>query len=158
MTVRYSAGLAKSLMNGGGDFATIFTNCSILIMSGTQPVSANDALTGTILARVTESGLAFTHGAPQGGLNWGTPYISGSVAYMDKASGEDWRYTGLAAGVARWGRLVGNPLDDGSSSTTLPRIDFSIGRTSGILLLTDTDIAVSEPGTIVSAKLSLPLT
>ena len=59
MTIRLSTGLRNALAQGLG-FAGVFNRGSINIYSGAQPVSADAAVTGTLLGAVTASSGALT--------------------------------------------------------------------------------------------------
>ena len=75
---------------------------------------------------------------------------------IEKASGETWQDTGIAAGVAGYFRFVANPTDGGGGSTTLPRIDGSVGTSGADLNMSNTTIAIGATYTIDSFKLTLP--
>ena len=64
--------------------------------------------------------------------------------------------SGIAAGVAGWARFCANPLDDGSASTTLSRVDMSVGKGTGDLQLSSVNVAVNAPITVDVAILRLP--
>lgn len=121
MAVRTSTGFASRIL-GPESFATIFQGGSIEIRSGTQPASADEPATGTLLARITRDGLLWTAGSPTNGLEF-----VNAGRYASKNFSHSWRLKGIAAGTAGWFRLVGNAPDDGGTSTTLPRIDGAIG-------------------------------
>ncbi len=121
------------------------------IYSGAQPASADDAITGTLLATITESGGAWTAGLPGNGLEWGTA-AAGAIA---KAGGETWKGNGLVAGVAGWARFKGNAADDNTTRTDLPRYDMPIGKSSGTLKLSTTAIAVGVPVSIDTCTFAL---
>ena len=78
---------------------------------------------------------------------------SGAIA---KATAETWQDTGLAAGTAGYFRLVANATDAGAASTTLPRIDGSVGTSGADLNMSSTTIAVGATYTIDSFTLTLP--
>lgn len=157
MALRFSTGLKNALLGesgidtGANGLRGVFKDGVINVYSGAQPASADDAVTGTLLGTVTVDGAAFTPGSPTGGLEFGAP-ASGVVA---KSVAETWKFTGLAAGTAGWFRFVGNALDGGASSTSLPRIDGSIARTGGDLNLSNTTIAVGAPTTIDVFQLTM---
>lgn len=150
MTVRFSTGLRDGMLNATG-LKEAFTDGVLRIYSGAQPTSADSAITGTLLLEITVNGGAFSHGSPTNGLEFDAP-SSGVIA---KAAAETWQGDGLAAGTAGWFRLCGNPLDDGSSSTTLARIDGSVGKTGADLNLSNVSIAVSAPTTIDAFQITL---
>ena len=151
MTIRASSGL-KDAMLGEVGFKAALANGVLRIYTGVQPASADQATTGSLLATITLAGGAFTHGSPTNGLNWDTP-DGGTIS---KPSGATWTGTGSAAGVAGWARFFGNPVDDGSQSTTLARLDMSVGKGTGDLQLTNVNLEVSAPVTVDVATIRLP--
>ncbi len=78
MTIRLSTGLRNALAQGLG-FAGVFNRGSINIYSGTQPVSADAAVTGTLLGTVTASSGALTQETQATGTITLTGGGSGSV-------------------------------------------------------------------------------
>lgn len=78
MTIRLSTGLRNALTQGLG-FAGAFNRCSINIYSGTQPVSADAAVTGTLLGTVTASSGALTQETRASGTVTLTGGASGSI-------------------------------------------------------------------------------
>lgn len=141
MAVKYSTGVADLLLNA---VDVGFENCVVDIYSGTQPNSANDAPVGTLLARATLDGGAFAEGAALNGLNFDAS-VNGVLSKNPTAV---WKYTGLANGTARWFRLRANGVDDNSVSTTLLRIDGSVGTSTADMILSNLTIAVGAVGTI----------
>lgn len=150
MALRFSTGLRNAMLDSTGLSAALADGV-IHIYTGSQPASADAAVTGTLLGTVTVDGGAFTPGSPTNGLEFGT--ASGGV--IAKAPGESWEFTGLADGTAGWFRFVGNAMDDGTSSTTLPRIDGSIAKTGGDLNLSNTAITTGAPNTIDVFQLTM---
>jgi hypothetical protein len=136
----------------GGALRDILRDGVLRIYSGSQPSSPDAAVSGTLLLEISESAGAFAHGAFDNGLEFGDA-ASGSIS---KASGETWQDTGIAAGTAGWFRFVGNPTDDGSASTTLPRIDGSVGTSGADLNMSSTSITVGATYTIDTFTLTLP--
>ena len=57
MTIRQSTGL-RNLLCGNDGFASAFKNGEIRIYTGTQPATADAAVTGTLLGVVTKDGAA----------------------------------------------------------------------------------------------------
>lgn len=143
MTVRVSTGF-RDLILGTEAFRDIFERGVIFIYTGSQPATADAAVSGTKLGQVTESGGAFNFGSPDNGLLFAAP-DGGSIA---KDSGQLWQFEGLADGTAGWGRLMGNALDNEGQSESLPRVDFSIGRSGADLILSNTSIVTGATHTI----------
>ena len=141
MTVRLSTGLRNNLAGATG-FAATFANGVIDIYTGTQPVSADSAISGTLLGRVTLNSGAFTAGLPGNGLT----FAAAAAGAVSKSG--VWSFAGLANGTAGWFRLKGNALDNDSASTTLPRVDGSIATSGADLNLSNIAIAIGAPNTI----------
>jgi hypothetical protein len=149
MTVRLSTQLRTNLAGGTG-FAATFANGVIDIYSGTQPATADDAVTGTLLGVVTLNSGAFTDGVATNGLTFAAA-SSGSVS----KSGV-WSFNGIAAGTAGWFRFRGNAADTGLATTTLPRLDGSIAVSGADLNLSNISIAVGAPTTLDSFTFTIP--
>ena len=143
MTVRLSTRTRTNLAGTTG-FGATFANGVIDIYSGTQPATADAAITGTLLGRVTLNSGAFTAGSPTNGLTFATA-ADGAIS----KSGV-WSFNGLAAGTAGWFRLKGNALDNDGVSTTLPRVDGSIAVSGADMSLSNIAIAIGAPNTIDS--------
>lgn len=133
MTTRFSTGLINDMYGengvetGAGGLKYCLKNGIIHCYSGAQPASANDAPSGTYLGYITKDGGAWAAGSPTNGLQFDSP-AGGSIS---KAAAQTWKFVGVAAGTIGWARFKGNAADNDLSSTTLPRIDFSVGTTSG---------------------------
>lgn len=151
MTIRASTGLKNAMLGTVGLQAAMLDGV-IRVYSGSQPASADAAVTGTLLMEITLNGGSFSHGSPTNGLEWDTP-VGGTIS---KPVADTWQGAGISAGVAGWARFCANPLDDGSSSTTLARIDMSVGKGTGDLQLSNVNVAVAAPITVDVATLRLP--
>lgn len=149
MTLRFSTGLGNALAGSSG-FKEAFLNGVIELRSGTQPASADDAATGTLLALVTQDGGAFTPGSPTNGLQLGTP-----AARKVEKSGV-WGYTGLAPGTVGWFRYRANAADAGGSSSTLVRMDGSVGVGSGDMQMAALAIALDQAGVVQDFFFQVP--
>lgn len=149
--LRLSTGLRDALL-GTQSFKDIFMDGVIYIYSGSQPSSADAAVQGTLLGKVTQDAGSFSFGTADNGIEFGSP-DGGAIA---KASGENWQFEGLEDGVAGWGRLMGNDVDDLGFSESLPRLDFSIGRTGADLNLSNTNIATGAIHTIDVFEYAIP--
>ena len=121
----FAAGTALCAAKGGSIW-DLLRHGVIKIYSSAQPDEADDAITGTLLGYVSASAGTWAHAAFANGLLFGTA----ASAVMDKDSSQTWQCTATATGTARSFRFVANPTDDLSESTTLCRIDGSVG-TSG---------------------------
>lgn len=148
MAFRYSTKLFNDFLT---TLKTDLANGVIQFYTGAQPTSPDAAVTGTYLGKATLAGGAWTAGTATNGLNFGTV---GSAA-VDKATAEEWKFVCETAGTIGWARFVGNPVDAGGSSTTLPRLDFSVGIASGDAQMAKVTYAVGETGVIQSFNIPL---
>ena len=150
MAVKFSTGLVSKMHGkngtdtGADGLRGIFTNGVIKLYTGAQPADADSAPTGTMLGDITVGGGAFVEGSASNGLNFGAP----SGRSISKASGETWKFTGVAAGTIGWFRFQANAVDNDSVSTSLSRIDGSVGITSGDMRMTSVTSAVGTSITV----------
>ena len=151
MTIKLSTGLRNNLAGALG-FGATFNTGAIFVYSGPQPLSADSPASGTLLGIVTTEGATWTAGSPSNGLVFG-PAAAGVVAKTT----DNWKFTGLAAGVAGWFRLVANGIDSGAVSQTLPRMDGSVGTPgSADMGLTNIQVAVGSPNTLDVFQFTVP--
>lgn len=149
MAFRYSTKIFHDFLNTA--VKTALADGVINFYTGSQPANPDLAPTGTFLGKATLAGGAWTAGTATNGLEFGTVVDTGNgAASLDKASAEEWKFVCSVAGTIGWARFVGNPVDAGAVSTTLSRIDFSVGVTSGDALMSKVTYAVGETGVIQS--------
>lgn len=141
MTIRLSTQLRNNLAGTTG-FASTFANGVVEIYSGSQPASADAAVTGTLLGVITLGSGAFTPGSPTNGLT----FAAASGGAVSKSG--VWSCSGLAAGVAGWFRLKGNAVDAGGVSTVLPRLDGSVAVSGADMNLSNITFFVNAPVTV----------
>lgn len=153
MAFRLSTGLRNAMLGTTG-FKGALADGKIKVFTGSQPISADNAEQGTLLVEFTLDAGAFSHGAATNGLEFGTA-ASGAIA---KATAEIWRGVAVAAGTAGWARFVANPTDSGGSSTTLARLDFTVGLSgSGAdAILSDITLEVGQSVTCDTFTMTLP--
>lgn len=151
MTIRLSTGLRNAMVGDVG-MKNAFAKGVLYVYSGAQPTSADSAVQGTLLAKVTVDGGAFAFGSPDNGLSLDAA-ANGAVA---KAAAENWKATATAAGTAGWFRLMGNTSDNLASSTTLARMDGSIGISGADLSLPAIDFVIGTPITVDQFSFTLP--
>ena len=149
MTIRFSTGLRNNLAGTTG-FAATFANGVIEVYTGTQPATADSAVSGTLLGTVTLASGAFTPGTATNGLTFASA-SGGAVAKTGV-----WSFNGVATGTAGWFRLKGNATDAGGASTTLPRLDGSIATSGADLNLSNISIVTSAPTTVDSFTWTQP--
>lgn len=136
----------------GGSLKEIFKDGVLRIYSGTAPATADAAITGSLLCEISVDSLAFVPGSFDNGLEFGDAVL-GVIA---KATGETWSGVASGNGTATHYRLVGNATDSGSLSTTLPRIQGTVGvGTSYDLNISSTSITIAETITISSFSYTL---
>jgi len=146
MTIKLSTGLRDDLLDTGS-LKSIFNLGFLKIYSGSPPSSANDAVTGTLLCTVSNNGTGT-------GITMAASASSGTLA---KNGSETWKGTNAATGTAGYFRLVG-ASDDGTSSTTQPRIQGSVGTAGEDLNLSSVSLTSAAEQTIDYFTVALPET
>ncbi len=146
---RYSTGVFNAFLK------TLKTNMAdgvIKFYTGSQPTSPDAAVTGTYLGKVTLAGGVWNAGTATNGLEFDAP----SGATLTKAPAEEWKFVCETGGTIGWGRFVSNSASDtGGSSTSLNRMDFSVGITSGDCQMSKVTYAAGE--TAVIQQFTIPL-
>ena len=135
----------------GGAFVDLFRNCIVDVFTGSQPVSADAAETGSKLLSITLSSGPFTAGSPVNGINFGE--VASGV--LHKEAGEVWSGLGLVAGPAGWFRFYANDYVLGASLTAI-RMDGGVATSGSQFNLSNTSIAVGGTTTVDSVSLTLP--
>lgn len=146
MTIRMSEGAAKALMGSAGpldaSFREMFQAGALYGYAGVQPDSANDAVTGyTLLAIASKNGDTFVPGdtVTGNGIEFDDAVYDSDLnaVLLGVVAGFNLMFKGVtgANGNMGWCRLVANPVDNGASSTTLYRLDMSVGVTTGDVLI-----------------------
>ena len=155
MTIRVSEGVWKALLGhdtaGDKSFRQIFEGGALYGYGGVQPDSANANITGyTLLAIASKDGATFVPGdlVTGNGMEWDEAvanYVLNQVE-LKLVTGFNLIFKGVtgANGNMGWCRLVGNAADDETESFDLPRIDFSVGVTSGDILIAPTTKIVQD--------------
>jgi hypothetical protein len=143
---------AKTMLLSTGSLNSIFTTGCIWVFSGARPASPDDATTGTLVGQITTSGGAWVAGASTNGLLFESPAVLG---VLSKKTSDTWKMVGKSIGNAGYARFVGNATDAGGASTSLPRMDFDVGTTSGVLQLTSTATTVGSLTTVDTFTIAL---
>ena len=121
MTLRLSTGLRTQLLSTGS-LKSIFAAGFLKIYSGTEPTSADDAVTGTLLCTISIS-------SGGTGVNFDTAAVAG---VLSKAPAEAWSGVNAASGTAGYFRHVAVG-DTGALSTTQPRLQGAVAVVGGQL-------------------------
>ncbi len=137
----------------GGSIRDVFKQGVLKIYSGSQPATADAAVTGTLLLTITVGAQPFTAGNCTNGLEFGAAangMVSKGTSY--------WQGTAVASAEAGWFRLSANGTDGTGVSTTLPRIDGAITETGGggEIEMSDTTVTSGNVTTIDTFTISLP--
>ena len=138
----------------GGCMKDVMRNGILCIYSGSQPANGDTAFSGTLLVSITVGSGAFVCGTETYGLEFGDE----ASGYLEKCDGEVWSGVAVATGTAGWFRFHANATDYvvSGASTTLPRIDGSVGTSGADLNMASTSIVSGSTYTIDSFKLTLP--
>ncbi len=133
-----------TLSHEAASLQEIFHKGFIKLYSGSQPATANDAPTGTLLCTVYSDGSA-------AGLSFG----DASSGVLAKTVGETWSGTAVGTGTAGWFRLVA-PSDTAASSTTEERLDGAVATSGAQLNMSSTSIVTSAVQTISTFSITMP--
>lgn len=139
--IRLSTGY-KTRILGPTSFVDIFRFGVIRVYSGAAPLTANDAVTGTLLGSVTTDGITWLpNGAGGGGL-----LFEQIGEFVVRKQDQDWMLIGAAAGTMAWFRLFAAAQDDGAASISAPRIDgtIGVGGSGADLVVPSTTLSVSQ--------------
>jgi hypothetical protein len=144
--------LAAAVNSAGICTATV----SGAVVTVRAPAGMGTAWNGASLATSTTTLTATSGGNLSGGVAAvnGLQFLAAVNGVVTK-NAEDWKFDGVADGAAGWFRLVGNGTDAGGTSTTLPRLDGSIGAT-GDMVLASTAITTGAPNTIDAFSYTIP--
>ena len=136
----------------GGSIAGIFRNGCIRIYTGTQPATANDGETGTLLVEITQNSQPHSTGVSgTNGLNLGQP----SNGVIGKAPGEVWAGSNVASGTAGWFRFYANDKTLGASSEAI-RLDGACSTSTSQLRLSTTNLVAGVTTTVDGVQISAP--
>lgn len=150
MALRLSTGFRNSLLKANGKSAVdLMDKGYIEIRTGTQPASADDAETGSLLGRITLNGGDYTVLATYGL----TPEAAGVV--LQKPAASVWSGTVILAGRAGWWRWYATDGTHGAS-TSAARIDGAISSVGGQMKLSTTDLKLGTTVTVDSAEITFP--
>jgi hypothetical protein len=134
MTVKKSTGLAAHLAVTGSIKAAL-DDAFIWIYSGTEPATADAALSGnTLLAKISVGGDGST------GLTFDATPVNGVLV---KTAAETWQGTVVADGTASFFRMAAT--DPSAASTTEKRLQGDIGTTMlNALTVTNTTFTTGD--------------
>lgn len=151
MAFRYSTNLFDEFLT---TLRTELANGVINFYSGSQPATADAAITGTLIGQTSVGAGAWTPGSPTNGLNFDA--VVAESASISKAAAEEWKFDVDNAGTIGWGRFISNSVSDsGGELKTVARIDFSVGITSGDCRMSKVTYATGETGIVQSFTIPL---
>lgn len=148
MAVRLSTGMANAAANA---VRTAYANAVGAVYTGSQPVNADAAETGTLLGYITKDGGAFTAGQATNGLNW-EDAVDGVCA---KPTDEEWAIIPVASGTAGYVRIYANAMVTGASTSAV-RFDLACGVGAGELRFSTTTLTATVKSVINTLSLTQP--
>lgn len=129
---------------------------AVVTLKGRPGTGVTTAAVSATLTTVTASYVNMGSGvagvAPVNGLYFDVP-AGGLVA---RPTGVVWSFSGIAAGVAGYFRLIGSAADSEAVSTTLPRLDGSIATSGGDMGLSNITVAIGAPNTVDRFNVTQP--
>ena len=145
MTFKASSGLRDHMLSGGS-VKSALDGGLLNMYGGAVPATADADLGGATLLSVMSSDGA---GA---GINMDTTAAGG---ILPKAPAEAWHGTNVATDTATFYRHVA-AADDGTLSTSQPRIQGTIGLAGADLNMTSIDLVSGAPQTLDFYTIALP--
>jgi hypothetical protein len=138
----------------GCSLKDIFKDGVLKIYSGSQPATADAAITGSLLATITVGSGAWAAGAVAYGLEFGA-----AAAGVISKNSDVWSGTVAATGTAGYFRLYANAADAGAldSGYIYPRIDGAIATSGAQLNLSSVSLVAAAPLTIDTFSLTFPM-
>lgn len=145
MSVKTSTGLRNGVL-ASDSFKGLMDGCFLRIYAGPVPASADDAIgSATLLCTVSNNSSAT-------GLTFDSTAVGG---VLSKTPAEVWSGNNVAAGTASFYRLETSG-DDQDASTTLPRVQGTVGLLGADLNLSSVDLANGAPQAIDYFTMALP--
>ena len=124
----------------------IFKNSKLIIYSGTQPDSPDEAPVGTKLVEITKNASG----------DFDLEFAEAEDGSIDKVPVDNWSGYATADGDAGWFRLITNG-DSGVYSETDCRIDGAVGTANAELIMADTHITNGSIQTISVFRISIDI-
>lgn len=142
---KFSTGLRTGMTDSTGA-RTALNNGFLKIYGGAVPADADAAVTGTLLATLSDNGGG-------GGLTFISPVVA---ATLTKTAAQVWKTNSITAtGTATYWRFVA-AADDGTLSTTAPRIQGTVGTVGADMEMSNTLFTAGQPWTLNSFAALLP--
>lgn len=148
-----SAGSYIAIAAGrGGAINDIFREGIIEIRSGSQPASANDAESGTLLVTITDNGSAHDSATGENGLEMDD---AADLGVVEKKAAQTWKGTAVNSGTAGWFRFFDRSHTTGQS-TSARRFDGAVATSGAELNMASTAITASQTVTIDGFAVTIP--
>jgi hypothetical protein len=154
--MHYSTGAANAAWASGVFSTDTGLNYGVIdLLSGPMPTDADNAQSGTLLARITASSGAWVAGTHTNGLQYSAP-VGGVIGIL---GGQTFSGVALATGTVGYARMKGNPADDNAAigATKFVRIDLTVSAGGGAECnLSHIDLTAGETVTINSIAITQP--
>lgn len=148
MTIKLSTGL-RNYMLDTGSFKAAFpggaNGSRLRIFSGSPPADADAAETGTLLVNITNNS-----------TTTGITFDTATAGTIAKTPSETWSGVNAATNTAGYFRLTTGTADGGGSSTTLRRLQGSVGVSGADLNLSSVSLTSGATQTIDFFSVALP--
>lgn len=144
---RLSTGLRNAMLATDGVQGAM-EKMAINIYSGTRPASSNDVVPGAavLLATIQDNGTDST------GLSFDAP----AEGVLAKAAAETWTGEAAATGNATWARAYKVGDNPATASTTLARMDVTVGVSGAELQISNTAITQGAIQTVQQLNVTMP--
>jgi hypothetical protein len=145
MAIKSSTGLRNGMLVIDS-FKGLMDGSHLLIYAGTEPATADAAISGATLLCIVSDDATGT------GLTFAA---TASAGVLTKTVSQIWRGVNVATGTAAFFRIQGQS-DDGSASTTNPRIQGNIALAGGDINLSSLSLVSAASQSIDNYTVALP--
>jgi len=137
----------------GGSMLDIFRNGTMWVYDSDQTASADTAITGSVLLKVTLNSGAFATGAAANGINLN---LLDGTGVLKKAAAEVWSGMALASGTAKSFRFFANDADPLTVDSEDCWFDGAIATSGSELDMSNTNITAGNTTSINTFSYTLP--
>lgn len=155
------AAATTATANDSGSFADIFSGGCMRIYSGSQPVTADAAETGTLLIEISLGSATFVPATGAGSSTYGLQLqmMADNSGYtqttLSKKASETWSGVAIATGTAGYARLYDKRRTTGASYTAR-RIDLGVATSGSQVTMPSVSIVAAATTTLDACEITLP--
>lgn len=158
MALKLSTGLVNQILGlaagspAGKGLGELFELGVLKIYGSPRPADADSTETGTLLCTITDASGTYTPADGTNGLSFDDP----ASGVLSKEPTQTWSGVAVASGTAVWYRFYPVGTSVTGATTTIARIDGSIGTSGADLNMSSTSIVSGATQTVDSFTWTMP--